>query len=175
MKNLINNLKLGGKKSVENLVIILVLVIIVMIVINSLFAEENLETENEFKEEKSITKSNDSLEENLASILSTIKGVDEAIVKIPLYDTKEVTTITKETDSNGGERMTEETSNEYKAVFEEENSNKKVLIKQSIMPEIIGVIVTCEGAENNIIKENIINAVSAVTNVALNKIQVFVQ
>lgn len=98
-----------------------------------------------------------------------------SIEKVPLYDTKETTTLTEETDNQGGERKTKEVSNEYTVVYEEGNSNKTAIIKQNIMPEIIGVIVTAEGAENNIIKENIINAVASVTNIASHKIQVFAQ
>ena len=94
---------------------------------------------------------------------------------MPIYDTKEVTTLTNELDSSGGKRETKETSNERKVVYEENGSNKNIVTKQNIMPEIIGVIVTAEGAEVNQVKENIINAVSAVTNIPSHKIQVFAQ
>lgn len=60
-------------------------------------------------------------------------------------------------------------------VFEEGSNTKTAIIKQSIMPEVIGVIVTCRGAENNLVKENIINAVVAVTDIPSHKIQVFAQ
>lgn len=98
-----------------------------------------------------------------------------SIEKIPIYDTKEITTVTEEKDSNGGERKTKEVSNEYTVIYEEGNNNKTAIIKQNIMPEIIGVIVTAEGAQNNVVKENIINAVASVTNIPNHKIQVFAQ
>ena len=183
MEKLLEKLNLNSKKGIENLVIFLVLVIIVMVVINSLFNEDQDET---------ITTSNiqiiddkgDTLEERLENILSSIRGVGkvkvmisylDSVEKIPIYDTKETTTVTEEKDREGGERMTKEIMSEYSVVYEEGNSNKTAIIKQSIMPEIIGVIVTCEGAENNSIKENIINAVVAVTNIPNHKIQVFPQ
>ena len=183
MEKLLEKFNLSNKKGIENLVIFLVLVVIVIVVINSLFAETDEIT-------KTITTStntrvvSDDLEEKLENILSTISGAgnvkvmvsySNSIEKIPLYDTKETTTITEEKDSNGGARKTEEISNEYTIVYEEENSSKKALVKQNVMPQIIGVIVTAEGANNNIVKENIINAVAAVTNIPNHKIQVFAQ
>lgn len=183
MQKLIEKFNLDNKKSIENLVIFLVLVIIVMVVINSLFTEETSEATPTLSVIKTNEKE-DSLELKLENILGSIRGVGRvkvmvsytnSIEKIPLYDTKETTTITEERDTNGGERKTEEISNELSVVYEEENSKKTAIIRQNIMPEIIGVIVTAEGAENNYIKENIINAVVAVTNIPNHKVQVFAQ
>ena len=165
MEKILEKFNLTSKKGIENLVILLVLVVIVMVVINSLFTE---------KEEVP----------QIENILTSIKGVGKvkvmisytnSIEKVPIYDTKEVTTLTNELDSSGGKRETKETSNERKVVYEESGSNKNIVTKQNIMPEIIGVIVTAEGAEVNQVKENIINAVSAVTNIPSHKIQVFAQ
>lgn len=182
MEKLLEKFNITSKKGIENLVILLILVVIVMIVINSIFneKEEVIAVPNIIKEEKE----GDTLEEKLESILSSIKGVGKVNVmisytnsleKIPVYDTKEITTITNEQDSNGGKRETKEVSSEKSAVYEESGSTKTLVTKQNIMPEIIGVIVTAEGASVNSVKENIINAVSAVTNVAIHKIQVFAQ
>lgn len=183
MEKLLEKFNINSKKGIENLVIFLVLVIIVIVVINSLFTENDEEIINT-STITSVDSKGNSLEEKLENILTSIRGVGKvkvmvsysnSIEKVPLYDTKETVTITEETDSNGGKRNTEEKSNEYTVVYEEKNSSKTALVKQSVMPEIIGVIVTAEGAENNSIKENIINAVVAVTNIPNHKIQVFAQ
>ena len=183
MNKLLEKFNLTSKKGIENLVIFLVLVIIVMLVINSLFSESKeviVQTSNT----EIVNSKNDTLEEKLENILSSIKGVgkvnvmvsyENTIEKVPIYDTKEITTVTNEKDNNGGERKTEEINREYTVIFEEGNNNKTAMIKQNIMPKIIGVIVTAEGAENNLVKENIINAVVAVTNIPSHKIQVFPQ
>lgn len=182
MEKILEKFNLTSKKGIENLVILLVLVVIVMVVINSLFTEkeEVPKIEQIVKQEVN----SDSLEKKLENILTSIKGVGKvkvmisytnSIEKVPIYDTKEVTTLTNELDSSGGKRETKETSNERKVVYEESGSNKNIVTKQNIMPEIIGVIVTAEGAEVNQVKENIINAVSAVTNIPSHKIQVFAQ
>ena len=123
-----------------------------------------------------------SFEKKLESILSTIHGIrnvsvlisyENTIEKLPLYDSKEVTTVTEEADKNGGERKTKEVNNEYSVVYEENGNQKTVLMRQSIMPKMTGIIVTAEGAESSLLKESIINAVVAVTGLPSNKIVVF--
>ena len=42
-----------------------------------------------------------------------------------------------------------------------------------LMPKIIGVVVTYEGNQSSITKENILNAIMALTGLGANKIQVF--
>ena len=75
-------------------------------------------------------------------------------------------------DKNGGERKTKQTNNEYHVAYEETGSSKEVLIRQNIMPKMIGVIVVADGADNSIIKEKILGAVMTITGLNSNKIQV---
>ena len=103
MEKLLEKFKLNSKKGIENLVIFLVLVIIVMVVINSLFNEK----ENKIVTTSNVdvtSKGNNTLEEKLENILSTISGVGKvkvmisyanSIEKVPIYDTKEVTLVLK--------------------------------------------------------------------------------
>lgn len=177
--------KFNNKKLIENLVIFLILAIIVMIVINSLFKGENKENENKVNYVQNISKDvsyDNSLEERLENILSLISGAGKVNVMIsylnqkndiPMTDTKVTTTIISEKDSNGGERKTEETNSEETIIYEQNSSDKSPVIKQSILPEVVGVIVVAEGANNSIVKENLVNAVSAVISVPSHRIQVF--
>jgi len=185
MENLFSKWKEGNsKKQIENIVIFIILFIIIIIVINSLFNEKELtDTNLEVNEVvSSNVLSNDELETKLQKTLSSIKGVGEVnvmiayantITQVPMYDVKENTTTIEEQDVNGGKRKTEEVSNEQNIIFEEKNSSKIPAVKQTIMPEIVGVIIVAEGAENQVIKENIKNAVEAVVNVSSHRIQVF--
>ena len=122
------------------------------------------------------------LEEKLEEILSQISGAGKVDVmisylnqveKIPMTDTKITKTVVSEKDSNGGERKTEETNTEENIIYEETNNVKTPVIKQSILPEVIGVIVVAEGAYNETVKENLIRAVEATVIVASERIQVF--
>ena len=174
---------LSNKKQIENVVIFLVLLIIVIIVINSLFGEEK-ETVKEGPKEVSISleQNENDLEKSLKNILSKISGVgsvdvmvsySNTIMQVPMYDTKENTTVVEESDKNGGIRKTKEVANEQSIIYEEKNSVKVPAIKQTIMPEVVGVIVVAEGAGSQVVKENIKNAVEAVVNISAHRIQVF--
>lgn len=185
MENFLTKLKDGNnKKQIENIVIFIVLLIIVIIVINSLFAEEKaVETNVEITDNNyNNFTSNDELEMKLQKILTSINGVGSAdvmisyantVTQVPMYSTKENTTTVEEQDVNGGKRKTEEISNEQNIIFEEKSNMKTPAVKQTIMPEVVGVVVVAEGANNSIVKENIKNAVEAVLNIASHRIQVF--
>ena len=184
VENIFSKWKEGNhKKQIENSIIFIVLLIIVIIVINSMFSEEEktVDTSN-MKEEITRTMNQDEMEVKLQNILSNMAGVGKVevmiaysntIKQIPMYNKKENTTTVEEQDVNGGKRKTQEISNEENVIFDEKNNNKTPALQQSIMPEIIGVIVVAEGAENQVIKENIKNAVEAVVNIASHRIQVF--
>ena len=184
MDNLLSKWKEGSsKKQIENVVIFIILLIIVIIVINSLFSEEkNVTQKIESQEIINNTVNSDELEIKLQKILSSINGVgnvevmisySNTVTQIPMFNTKENTTTIEEQDVNGGKRKTEEISNEQSIIFEEKNSTKIPALKQTMMPEVIGVIVVAEGANNQVVKENIKNAVQAVVNIASHHIQVF--
>ena len=78
-----------------------------------------------------------------------------------------------EKDSNGGERKTEETSTEENVIYKQNGNDKAPMIKQSVLPEIVGVIVVASGATSISVKEDLIKAVTAAVDVPNHRIQVF--
>ncbi len=183
--NFLEKIKNGEQKKIlENSVIFLMLFIIVIIVINTLFASEKNDTTASVSNvlENVPKSSGNSLEEKLEEILSMIDGsgkvnvmvsYQNGIEQIPMYDEKISTTITEETDSSGGTRKTSQTSNEHSIIFEEKSNTKAAVIKQTVMPEVIGVIVVADGANDVKVKENILKAVEATVDVPSHKIQIF--
>ena len=181
LDKLMDKLNMNSKKGIQNLVIFLIASIIMIIMINSIFSKPDDKQEIKIIETSSHTVEL-SFEEKLESILSTIHGIrnvsvliayENTVEKVPLYDSKEITTVTEEADKNGGERKTREVNNEYTVVYEENGNQKNVLMKQNIMPKMTGIIVTAEGADSNLMKESIISAIVAVTGLSSNKIVVF--
>ena len=182
--------KFSNKKSIENLLILLILLIIIFVSINNVTKPVEVgsdagyvETGHGGRPSNVLSSKNEkTLEEKLEEILSLIKGAGEVdvmisyvneIEKIPMTDTKITTTIVSEKDSNGGERKTEETSTEESIIYEENSSIKIPVVKQNILPEVVGVIVVAEGAYDTVVKENLIKAVEATVNVPSHRIQVF--
>lgn len=177
--------KFNNKKMIENLVIFLILAIIVLIVINTFF--DNNQSNKNANLVQTVSKKDSStgdvnLEKKLEGILSKINGAGKVsvmvsysneVLKQPMTDVKTTTTVVSEKDSNGGERKTEETSTEENVIYEQNGNNKMPMLKQNVLPTIIGVIVVADGAGNTNVKENLIRAVTAAVDVPNHRIQVF--
>ncbi len=176
----------GNKRIIENLVLFLILFIIVIVVMNVLGNETSQKVSSDALSNAIVTSNSTpkekSLEEKLETILSLIEGAGKVDVlityangveQVPMYNTKQNTTTTQEEDNAGGTRKTEEISQEQNIIFSENGNVKTPVMKQTINPEIIGVIVVADGAGNMNVKENLIHAVEASLNIPTHRIQVF--
>lgn len=72
----------------------------------------------------------------------------------------------------GGSRTISQDDYQKDIVYKEESNSKEPITSKITMPEITGVIVVCDGANNLKVNANIVAAVEAVTGVATHKIQV---
>jgi stage III sporulation protein AG len=179
MGNYLETLKnISKEKSKEKIIYILILCIALFIAISYIFnnsaeketnSSENIINSNNTSTQTNINDSKDIMEEKLAKILSEVSGISNVSVMItyssdvkinPVYNTKE--------EEKEGEKIVDRS-----VVYNEEDSSKKVVIESTSMPVVEGVIVVAEGASNVEIRSKIAQAVSAVTNVAIYKIQVF--
>ena len=188
LKNsLIKSEKKGGKKSVENLILLAILLIIVIVAINYIWkyngkakkdnanstkvlADTNIIEEN--------TSQNNDLEQKLKKILSNISGVGEVEVLItysqtsvvnPIYNEDYGESVTEEEDTSGGKRKVSSTTNKKEVV----SSNNDVITQSVTSPQIQGAVVIAKGAGDANVKANIIQAVEAATGLSTYKIQVF--
>ena len=166
----------GNKKTIENLVLILVLFIIVIVVMNGFEKKSTKggDTDERIAQSAINNIRDKSLDEKLEEILSLIDGAGKVDVlvtyseggkQIPIYNIKESKTVTQETDKVGGTRKTEENSNEQSVVFSETGSTKTPIIAQTINPEVIGVLVVADGGNNVKGKESFITSPSACSNI----------
>lgn len=180
----------NSKKKIENLVFLIILLIITLFIINSILKKDNKNNENIKEDDLELSpiltnnklSKKEELEEKLEDILGTIKNVGKVKVFInysesndiiPLYDETTTTSTVKEEDSTGGTRNTVQTETQKDVVFSEQSGNKEAIIQKTVMPKVQGAIITAEGANDAIIKTNIINAVQAVTGLTIDRIQVF--
>ena len=92
---------------------------------------------------------------------------------VAMYNENSITSTTEETDDTGGSRKIEETDIKKDVIFEENDGTKTPITAKVIKPKIEGAIITAQGVNNAEIKNNIIQAVEAVTGLATHKIQVF--
>ena len=186
----------GGKKSIENIVFLVLILIVTVFIIDNIWKDGKSRSNKDqntgsggkvladlIEENKDGgNNTDDNLENKLGRILSTIKGVGKVNVfinysqsssSVPIYDETTTTSSTSETDSSGGVRNVTETQTQKDVIFKESGSDKVVAVEKIIMPKIEGAIITAEGADDVLVKTNIISAVEAVTGLTIDKVQVF--
>ena len=188
----------NNKRNIENLVVFLILLIITIIAINTIWGDQNEETKSQESNEtsyKQLAENLDSkinsnnkefneynLEQSLEDILSKMAGVGKVQVLVTYSETSEVVAMynekntsnnTEETDTNGGTRKISQTDTDKEIIYEEKNGEKVPITQKVIMPKIEGAVITAEGAGNINVKTNIIQAVSAATGLSTYRIQVF--
>ena len=159
-------------KKKEKLIYILVLCIVLFISFSYIFKDNKAVVESKVATETALVKTtniNTELEDKLAKILSQINGIEDVSVMItytadnkinPLYNTKEeVKDNVKTTDKQ--------------VVYNEEGSNKMIVVESTETPKVEGVIIVAKGASNIDIRSKIATAVSNMTSVAIYKVQVF--
>ncbi|MBU3805266.1 MAG: hypothetical protein H9872_11015 [Candidatus Cellulosilyticum pullistercoris] len=128
------------------------------------------------------TKDNDdyetTLEKKLANMLVKMEGVGSVNVmvttvsneeKVLAEDTTSHTQRTEEKDQSGGTRVTENIQLANDVVLQ--NGNTPYVIKE-YAPEIKGVFILAEGANDSVVKNQIIDAVSKLLDVPVHKISV---
>lgn len=182
-----------GKKKIETVVVFIIILIITIIAINVIWNDKEKIPKDDTnyaktlaKEEELTSKGKDSktdtLETNLESILSKIDGVGKVKVlvtysqssqTVAMYNENSKNSSIEEKDSGGGTRITQETDTKKDIIYKEENGKKVPITQTIINPKVEGAIVTAQGASDANVKNNIIQAVEAVTGVATHKIQVF--
>ena len=194
IKALILNAKAkDGKKKIENIVVLIVILIITVIAINTIWKGDKKETKKEEIESSTgkqlattskttTNQSDNSIESNLETILSNIDGVGKVKVLITYSQSSEVVAMynensknstVEEKDSGGGTRTTTQTDISKDIIYQEENGEKTPITQKVINPKIEGAIITSTGAGNGTVKNNIVQAVEAVTGLPTHKIQVF--
>ena len=122
------------------------------------------------------------IDSQLEEILSKIDGVGNVNVMItysqtsqtvPLYNEETTVRDTEETDQEGGTRKITESDSKKDVVYKESSGEKEPITQSIVSPKIEGAIITAQGANNADVKTNIIQAVEAVTGLAVHKVQVF--
>lgn len=185
------------KRKNQNLLLAIILLVISLIAINSIFKDDkatdsNLKNTDDKTSVVQTSKINNisnnlenteytELEGKLKAILEQISGVSEVSVMltyssygkmVPVYDVKEDVNI-EESGVAGSNKTSQKTVTEKNVAYEEQDSNKKVVVESTTAPIVEGAIITAKGANDSDINMKIKEAVSVVTNIPLYKVQVF--
>jgi len=187
-----NNNKMG-----ENLIILIIIGVIIIIAGSTLFGggdkpkkDNNIndsEDKNvEYTKEVSLLEVNNEktdMEKNIEEILSQISGAGKVDVLVtyssgreivPYSDVKKSEEYTDEKDREGGTRKIDQSSYESEIAYEDSGSGeKKPIILKELLPEVKGVVVVADGADDTLVKESLINALKVLLDIPIHKIQVF--
>lgn len=183
IKEQIKNLE--EKKLMSYLLVILIGASLVLVFLKGMDPKEQKEINSVIKEDTSeynnevrVEDYGSILEKKLVNILKKLEGIGEVNVMLTLEDSSEKVPAvnatksresTKETDAEGGIReiIREEESNQLL------NTTESIVVLKEIRPNIKGVIVVADGAENPEILEKIYLAVQTVLGLTTNKVEVF--
>lgn len=120
--------------------------------------------------------------EQLTTILKKMDGVGSVDVmisfesgekKVPAYDEDTQTSVTEETDSEGGKRVNEQKNDGSKVVMTTKDDGNEPFILQTYKPKVISVFVVAEGAENSKTKYEIQKVVSNLYDLSIDKVNVY--
>ena len=175
-------------KNIEYFIFILAIAIIIGLFGNWFQPEEDIQTVNgnydPIETQQTVAQEEGSDQEyRLKKVLSTIKGAGKVEVMItfksgteliPAMNTVESNTETEERDSNGGIRRVSQVDSNSQPVSMTTSEGTKPLITREVQPEILGVIVVAEGAEDIRVQMELQKAVQTVLGVHSNQVDIFV-
>lgn len=178
------------KKLIENTAIVMIIGIIVIIAGGTIFGGKESNEPKKLKQNSGSTAgstltaqspANDT-EVKLKSLLSQMQGVGKVDVmvtyytskeNVPAYDIKRNQSSTDEKDNEGGTRSISEEEYDSTLAYEDSSGGgKSPVILKELEPEVKGVLVVAEGADNAVVRERIISAVAVVLDVPIHKVQV---
>lgn len=182
--------QMGAKRQIQNLLVI-VLAAAIIVIASSTFVEKGEDNRNSTgqsnielnKELNFKTTYEERIENRLKAILEQIEGVGEVSVMVTLKVGSEIVPATNviesesqtsEKDSSGGTRTIVQRSVDSKIVLKnDQGTEEQPLIVKEIMPEVKGVIVVAEGAENAEIEAMITEAVQTVLGIPAFRVKVY--
>ncbi len=147
--------------------------------------EQNQQKEQKTLEEKTLEITEDTyerlLEERLEETLSYVEGAGKikAMVtlkasgeKIILKESPYTKNTINEQDKEGGTRSTIDFSQSEQVIYLEENGGKVPYLIQETAPEIEGVLVIAQGADDEIVKKELNTAIAALFDLQSHKIKI---
>ncbi|MFZ7120625.1 MAG: stage III sporulation protein AG [Eubacteriaceae bacterium] len=103
-------------------------------------------------------------------VLITFRSVEEKEVA---YNTSETNSITSESDNQGGQRITEQSSVDEDAIMVNENGNNSPVVITENYPEVKGVIIVAQGAADPQVKYKLMKGVENALDLPAHKVMVY--
>lgn len=165
------------------IIVIIGLVGIGLILLSGLLPDKSESKDNQTNSQiayVSLTQYENDLEQSLADIISSIDGAGKTRVMLTMDSTVEQVYATDKTMSqkdtvNSGEdtETNKDTSanSTYITVELSDGTQQTVLLKE-IQPKVRGVLVVCNGGDNSVVKEKIVDAVTKALDISSSRVSV---
>ena len=169
---------LNAKKKTQYLAVLLVVAIILAIYFSSLDTGGAKKTDDKAEDGASAeTISSDTeMEDRLKRVLSKVDGVGDVDVIINYESTAERVPAFSEdrqvSKSDSQDTSSETTSEKSDIATVQGNGASEALIVKENQPEVRGVIVVAQGAEDISVRMNLLNAVTTLLNVSADKVEI---
>lgn len=175
LKDFTHKLSVNLFKNKKNATIFIIGIIgILLIGFSDAFFNGKTETNNNFTNEISLDKYINELERKTEKIVSKIDGAGKSKIMITADTSKENEYAVNENKSQDilGQNtvLDQQTQIQKEIVIIEQNNDDSALVVKVIEPQIRGVLVLCEGANEPKVAEEITNAIKTVLGVSYNKI-----
>ncbi len=175
----INKIKKAGPE--KWIILVAAGILIVVLAIPTKEQSEKKDVQVVLEEETKGSDYENELEEKLETLLSKIAGAGAVDVMITLEESEEIvfqtdssieSSVTGETDSDGGQRTVNSNSYSYTTVLSGDSSGGEPYVIKQIYPKVAGVVVIAEGAGSATIQTQISEAVQALFDIPVHKIKV---
>lgn len=175
---------IGEKKNRENILIVICLIGIVIIFLSNYIKPHENETPSVKVSEAEKTESYKiKLENELSEMISSIKGVGASKIMITFANGTEYVYLSEKNknvvssedynkNSYDGKKSTSDNSQESIILVDSADGGKEALIKTEIEPTVKGVLIICEGGDDENVCENVTEIVSSLLNISERKISV---
>lgn len=165
------NEKIRGflKNSGVKLIVVLGLAGMVLILFSDIFSSDKKTVQKDTEQEMIVTDYESyvsGMEKRLEGTLEKISGVGKVQVMITAAGSGEYIYAKDEKTDTDESRI----SKDEKYVVIGGGGDKKALVRKIANPEIMGVVVVCEGGESNVVKEKVYKAVAAALGIPSQKI-----
>lgn len=168
---------------IEKIILIAVAGVILLVANFSEWKSSSLKTEE--KEEKSMkTGQNDayveSLENKLVHILENVDGVGKAEVMITLKSSKESVLNkdiseeiqTEEEKGSETQKINNSQKKQEETILSDASGDSAPYVVKELEPEIAGIVISCEGAENKVVAAHVAEAAQVLFGISANHIKV---
>jgi hypothetical protein len=166
----------------KNLILILGVIGVSLIFVSNFFTAKDSNPKKAPEVKSNSDMYSERMEKSLESIVSNIKGAGNAKVLVTLENSVETVYATEEKknkeaaeDKTDGQTTRKKESDDcekkYITVKDSEGTEHALAVTE-IQPKIKGVIVVCQGGDNPMVQQRIINAVTAALSVPSNKVYV---